>query len=101
MWYFISPDIFFGEDALEKLRDVEGRQAFIVTDKVMIELGYVQKIQSLLNMESVVFDEVEPDPSYETVIKGKEMIAKTESDVIIGLGAVSYTHLTLPTSDLV
>ena len=89
MWYFISPDIFFGEDALEKLRDVEGRQAFIVTDKVMMELGYVQKIQSLLDMESVVFDEVEPDPSYETVIKGKEMIAKTESDVIIGLGGGS------------
>lgn len=89
MWYFISPDIFFGEDALEKLRDVEGKQAFIVTDKVMMELGYVQKIQSLLDMESVVFDEVEPDPSYETVIKGKEMIAKTESDVIIGLGGGS------------
>ena len=89
MWYFISPDIFFGEDALEKLRDVEGKQAFIVTDKVMMELGYVQKIQSLLAMESVVFDEVEPDPSYETVIKGKEMIAKTESDVIIGLGGGS------------
>ncbi len=89
MWYFISPDIFFGEDALEKLRDVEGKQAFIVTDKVMMELGYVQKIQNLLDMESVVFDEVEPDPSYETVIKGKEMIAKTESDVIIGLGGGS------------
>lgn len=89
MWYFISPDIFFGEDALEKLRDVEGKQAFIVTDKVMMELGYVQKIQSLLDMESVVFDEVEPDPSYETVIKGKEMITKTESDVIIGLGGGS------------
>lgn len=89
MWYFISPDIFFGEDALEKLREVEGKQAFIVTDKVMMELGYVQKIQSLLDMESVVFDEVEPDPSYETVIKGKEMITKTESDVIIGLGGGS------------
>lgn len=89
MWYFISPDIFFGEDALEKLRDVEGKQAFIVTDKVMMKLGYVQKIQNLLDMESVVFDEVEPDPSYETVIKGKEMIAKTESDVIIGLGGGS------------
>jgi alcohol dehydrogenase class IV len=89
MWQFISPDIFFGEDALEKLSEIEGEQAFIVTDKTMVELGYVQKVQDLLNMESVVFDEVEPEPSFETVLKGKDMILRTKSDIVIGLGGGS------------
>jgi alcohol dehydrogenase class IV len=89
MWQFISPHTFFGEDALEKLSEIEGKQAFIVTDKTMVELGYLQKVQGFLDMESVVFDEVEPDPSFETVLKAKKMILKTKTDVVIGLGGGS------------
>jgi alcohol dehydrogenase class IV len=89
MWQFISPDIFFGEDALEKLSEIEGKQAFIVTDKTMVKMGYAQRVQDLLNMESVIFDEVEPEPSFETVLKGREKILQTESDIVIGLGGGS------------
>jgi len=89
MAYFVSPQIIFGEEALEELSKIEGKHALIVTDKFMVKFGYVKRVQELLQMESTVFDEVEPDPSYETVMKGVEIISKTQSDIIIGLGGGS------------
>lgn len=89
MSYFVSPKIIFGEDALEELSKTKGKHALIITDKLMVKLGYAKKIQELLQMEYTVFDEVEPDPSYATVLKGVEIISKTKSDIIIGLGGGS------------
>lgn len=89
MGQFVSPRIFFGEGALDNLGEIEGTKAFIVTDKLMVELGYLQRVQKLLNMDSVVFDEVEPDPSFETVLKAREMIFQQDIDIIIGLGGGS------------
>ena len=33
MWFFRSPEIVFGEGALDHLADLEGHRAFIVTDE--------------------------------------------------------------------
>ena len=37
MWYFTSPKIVFGEDALFHLDELTGERAFIVTDANMVE----------------------------------------------------------------
>ena len=77
MWEFTTPrTIVFGEDALEYLKEVEGKRALIVTDKVIQKLGFVDKVATYLKeagMKVEVFDEVEPEPSAETVMKGAEL----------------------------
>lgn len=93
MWEFTSPkSIVFGEDALEHLKAIEGRKALIITDKVIKSLGIVEKVANYLKEAKFsveVFDEVEPEPSKETVIKCAEHAKLFEPDWIIGLGGGS------------
>lgn len=93
MSQFTTPRIIvYGEDALEYLETVEGKRALIVTDKMLHKLGFVEKVANYLKeagMEVEVFDEVEPEPSFETVIKGAELARKYGPDWFIGLGGGS------------
>ena len=82
----------FGRGALEYLKEIEGERAFIVTDKVIRGLGFVDKAVDYLKEASIkvkVFDEVEPEPSIETVKKGTEIAIDYQPDWIIGLGGGS------------
>ncbi|WHH59266.1 iron-containing alcohol dehydrogenase [Petroclostridium sp. X23] len=88
----IPKDIVFGWGSLEYLKSLDGKKAVIVTDKVMQNLGFVDKIKSYLSeagIESFVFDEVETDPCRQTVKKGAEFMLKHQPDLIIGLGGGS------------
>jgi alcohol dehydrogenase class IV len=92
MWYFNSPLIVFGEDALNELAVIEGRRAFIVTDPNIVRLGYVDKVGQQLKaagLEYQVFAEVEPDPCLQTVNRGAEQMSQYQPDWIIGLGGGS------------
>jgi alcohol dehydrogenase class IV len=92
MWTFNSPSIVFGEDALTRLGELTGRQAFIVTDANMRRLGYVERVASQLaaaGLPAEVFDEVEPDPSLDTARRCAERMAAAGPDWIIGLGGGS------------
>lgn len=92
MWYFGSPEIVFGEDALNRLEELTGQRAFIVTDANMVRLGFVERVQERLavaNIESAVFSEVEPDPSLQTVRRCAAAMAAYGPDWIIGLGGGS------------
>ncbi len=91
-WRFASPEVVYGDGALSELSDLSGDHALVVTDENMIELGYAERIQELLekgDMDYAVYSEIEPEPSYEAIRKGKDEIAKYESDVVIGLGGGS------------
>ena len=92
MWFFASPEIVFGEDALGYLDEIEGRRAFIVTDENMVRLGFVDRVIGHLEkagIETRVFAEVEPDPSLETVKRGAQVALAYEPDWIVGLGGGS------------
>jgi alcohol dehydrogenase class IV len=92
MWYFNSPLIVFGEDALSELASIEGERAFIVTDANVARLGFVDMVGQQLKaagLEYQVFAEVEPDPSLETVRRGAQEMRRYEPDWIIGLGGGS------------
>ena len=70
MWYFRSPLIVFGEDALSHLEQNICSRVFIVTDAVMQELGHLQYVIDRLSGCGVACDffaEVEPDPGVEIV----------------------------------
>ncbi|MFN2168281.1 MAG: 4-alpha-glucanotransferase, partial [Anaerolineae bacterium] len=92
MWFFNSPRIVFGEDALEDLEHLEGQRAFLVTDANMVKFGFVHRIQGYLGeagIESQVFSEVEPEPSLQTVRRCAETMTAYQPDWIIGLGGGS------------
>jgi alcohol dehydrogenase class IV len=92
MWYFSSPQIVFGEDALSRLEELRGRQAFIVTDANVARLGLVQCVQDRLaqaGLPSAVFAEIEPDPSLQLVRRCAAAMAAHQPDWVIGLGGGS------------
>jgi len=92
MWWFQSPKIAFGEDALEVLKDLKGKKAFIVTDKTIRGVGYVDVISDYLKEAGIdvdIFDDVESEPSIENVMEGAKMVREYGPDWIIGLGGGS------------
>jgi alcohol dehydrogenase class IV len=92
MWYFKSPEFYFGEGSLRYLYQLSGERVFIVTDANVQALGFVERIQKQLaecGISSQVFAEVEPDPSLNTVRRGVEALRAFEPDWIISLGGGS------------
>ncbi|MCX7838825.1 MAG: iron-containing alcohol dehydrogenase [Anaerolineae bacterium] len=92
MWFFTSPQIVFGEGAVTYLAQIRGTRAFIVTDTQMVRLGFVDLVREQLaqaNIETRVFDEVEPEPTLDTVRRGAARAREYEPDWIIGLGGGS------------
>ena len=94
-WFKIPEKIYFEAGSiayLEKMPDIE--RAFIVTDKGMIEHGYVDKIlyhirKRANHVHCEIFSDVESDPSFDTVNKGLELMNNFKPDVIIALGGGS------------
>jgi alcohol dehydrogenase class IV len=92
MWYFNSPRIVYGEDALSCLEEVTGQRAFIVTDPNVARLGFVERVQERLSssgIETAVFSEVEPDPSLQTARQCAIAMTEFTPDWVIGLGGGS------------
>jgi len=84
---------YHGIGTLEKLTEIKGPKAVIVTGgSSMIKTGVVKRAQDYLAQNGVaseVFKGVEPDPSIETVMKGVELLNEFQPDMIIGLGGCS------------
>lgn len=92
MWYFANPLIVFGDDALEHLSGIQGKRALIVTDRNVAKLGFAERVGNELakaGLEYQVFDEVEPDPSVQTIKHGGQVALDYQPDWLIGLGGGS------------
>ncbi len=92
MWRFIEPKVVFGENALEHLKTITGKKAIIITGKTVQKMAFVEKVTTYLKeagLETSVFDQVEPNPSIETVKKGAQMLGEVKPDWVIGLGGGS------------
>lgn len=94
-WFKIPPKIFFERGATQYLAKMQGiSRIMIVTDPVMVKLGYVERVEYYLRKRQTpviveVFSEVEPDPSIETVRRGVAMMDAFKPDCIIALGGGS------------
>jgi alcohol dehydrogenase class IV len=92
MWFFNSPEIAFGEEALSYLERLEGTRAFIVTDEVIVRLGHAARVEQLLRgagFQVATYDKVEPNPSLETVRAGAAAMTEFQPDWIVGVGGGS------------
>ncbi len=92
MWYFVSPQIVFGDGAMTALDDLKGSRALIVTDGTLVQLGLVDQVKARLERAGFqvhIFDRVRPDPDVETVLEGAEVARTFEPDWIVGVGGGS------------
>ncbi|MDY2802392.1 MAG: iron-containing alcohol dehydrogenase, partial [Limosilactobacillus sp.] len=94
-WVKIPPKVYFQRNSLKELRDIPNiERAFIVTGPGMSKRGYVQRVIDQLRLRQnrtayLVFDDVEEDPSTNTVEKGVAMMNDFKPDTIIALGGGS------------
>jgi alcohol dehydrogenase class IV len=92
MWFFYSPNIIYGEDALDFMERIKGEKCFIITDKDIEKLGLLKILTDRLdkfNKTYEIFTDVVPDPHEEDVMRGKEQCIKYGPDLIIALGGGS------------
>ncbi|WP_226035561.1 bifunctional acetaldehyde-CoA/alcohol dehydrogenase [Aquibacillus saliphilus] len=94
-WFKVPSKIYFEKNSVQYLAKMPKiSKAFIVTDPMMVKLGYVDKVLYNLRkrpdyVHCEIFSDVEPDPSKETVMRGAEAMDAFKPDVIIALGGGS------------
>ncbi len=91
--FTLPRDLYFGKGSLEFLKTLKGKKAIIVLGGgSMKRFGFLDKALEYLKeagIEVELFENVEPDPSVETVLKGAEAMRKFEPDWIISIGGGS------------
>ncbi len=94
--FCLSHKIVFGKGAIGELgvrvREL-GKRALLVSGRsAMRKTGTLEKVIALLRncqIETELYDKVEPDPSLETVEKGIRLAKERKCDMVIGLGGGS------------
>lgn len=96
LWFRVPEKIYFKYGclgvAIRELADMNKKKAFIVTDKVLYELGFVNKVTDILDelgIDFKIFFDVEPDPTLATAKKGAEEMKNFKPDTIIAVGGGS------------
>jgi len=91
-WFKVPPKLYFEYGSLQYLSKLKGQKAYVITDRTMLNLGFVDKVEYQLEKAGIdmhVFADVEPDPSVETVKKGAREMNEINPDIIIALGGGS------------
>ena len=94
-WFKIPEKIYFEAGSVAYLAKMpEVKRVLIVTDPMMVKLGYVDKLNYQLNKNPnaptiEIFSDVEPDPDLTTVRRGTEMMNSFQPDTIVALGGGS------------
>jgi len=94
LWFRVPPKIYLKMGCLPvALQELAGKKrAFIVTDSALFNLGFAEKVTSVLEplgIECEVFHQVKPDPTLQTIRQGVNLINAFKPDVIIALGGGS------------
>ena len=91
--YFLPTKLTFGFGSVEGLgaetRAARSTRALVVTDKVMVKTGTVQKVTDKLAIPFEVFDEVEAEPRIEVAQGVADRVRSAPYDLVIGVGGGS------------
>ncbi len=91
--FTLPRDLFHGKGSLENLKNLKGKKAIIVVGGgSMKRNGFLQRAEDYLKeagFEVRLFENVEPDPSVETVMKGAQAMIDFQPDWIIAMGGGS------------
>jgi alcohol dehydrogenase class IV len=90
------PDIMFGAGVAknigERMRQLKVKKVLLTTDPVMFSLGRADEVRKILEasgLSTVIFSEVEPDPSIELIERAGKIYRDNGCDGILGLGGGS------------
>ena len=96
LWFRVPEKTYFKYGclpvALAELGEMGKKKAFIVTDKVLFEMGYTNKVTEVLEAQGIqykIFSDVEPDPTLRCARAGAAEMTSFGPDVIISLGGGS------------
>ena len=91
--FTLPRDIYYGKGSMEELKNLDGKRAIVVVGGgSMKRFGFLDKACDYLKqagMEVELFENVEPDPSVETVMRGAEAMRKFQPDWIVAMGGGS------------
>lgn len=91
--FTLPRDLYHGKGSLEELKNLTGKKAIVVVGGgSMKRFGFLDRAVGYLKeagMEVELFENVEPDPSVETVMRGAEAMRKFEPDWIVSMGGGS------------
>ncbi|MEA5050025.1 MAG: 1-propanol dehydrogenase PduQ [Oscillospiraceae bacterium] len=92
----VLTDIYFGDDALQRLSAIPYKRVFIVTDPFVVQSGLIRHIKKPLDQAGIayeLFTDVVPDPPIEKVAEGVKQFIASNCDCIIGVGGGSALDL--------
>jgi alcohol dehydrogenase class IV len=91
--FTLPRDLYYGKGSLEVLKTLKGKKAIVVVGGgSMKRFGFLDKVLDYLKeagIETELFENVEPDPSVETVMRGAQAMTKFQPDWIIAMGGGS------------
>ena len=93
---FPKPFSFVGPDSsLSLVREIIGlgvKRVMVITDGPLLQLGLVDPMIELIKdcqVKVEVFDDIEPDPDYDLVLKGVDRLKDFKPDAVIAVGGGS------------
>jgi len=91
-----KPTLFTGEDSslelCQAISQLGYKKLLIVTDEVLVKIGLLDKIKARLtelNVAFVIYDGVLPDPTYDQVHTGVDILRNNHCDAILAVGGGS------------
>lgn len=91
--FTLPRDLYHGKGSLEELKNLKGSKAILVVGGgSMKRFGFLDKAVNYLKeagMEVELFENVEPDPSVDTVMRGAEKMREFQPDWIVAMGGGS------------
>lgn len=91
-----KPTVLSGEGSSVKLTETIAhfgmKKVLIVTDAMLVKLGVISPIEEALKangVEAVIFDGVEPDPSFDVVDAGLAALKQNSCDSVLAIGGGS------------
>ncbi len=91
--FTLPRDLYHGKGSLEELKSLTGKRAIVVVGGgSMKRNGFLGKAGDYLKeagMEVQLFENVEPDPSVDTVMRGAKAMAEFKPDWIVAMGGGS------------
>lgn len=94
-WFKVPPKIYFEPQAIRYLQSMpDVHRVTIVTDATMTRLGFVDRVSRVLQRRPQpvtlqIIDNVEPEPSIDSVRRGADLMRDFRPDTIIALGGGS------------
>ncbi|MEU0437818.1 bifunctional acetaldehyde-CoA/alcohol dehydrogenase [Streptomyces sp. NPDC006290] len=94
-WFKVPPKIYFEPQAIRYLASMpDVHRVTVVTDATMTRLGFVDRVGRVLQRRAEpvtvqIIDDVEPEPSIDSVRRGARLMRDFRPDTIIALGGGS------------